>query len=64
MLATARSASALVLFLGIKAMWDLMFSPAETSLTTLVLGVALLAPAGVGWSAESDGVLHARSPGR
>ena len=43
-LATARSASALVLFLGIKAMWDLMFSPAETSLTTLVLGVALLAP--------------------
>jgi hypothetical protein len=48
MLATARSASALVLFLGIKAMWDLMFSPAETSLTTLVLGVALLAPAGIG----------------
>ena len=45
MLATARSASALVLFLGIKAMWDLMFSPVETSLTTLVLGVALLAPA-------------------
>ncbi|MEU4384405.1 hypothetical protein [Promicromonospora sp. NPDC023805] len=41
---TARSASALVLFLVIKAMWDLMFSPAETSLTTLVLGVALLAP--------------------
>jgi hypothetical protein len=44
MLATARSASALVLFLGIKAMWDLMFSPAESALTTLVLGVALLAP--------------------
>ena len=46
MLATARSASALLLFLGIKAVWDLMFSPAETSLTTLVLGVALLAPMG------------------
>jgi hypothetical protein len=41
---TARSGSALVLFLVIKAMWDLMFSPAETSLTTLVLGIALLAP--------------------
>ena len=45
MLATARSASALVLFLGIKAMWDLLFSPAESGLSTLVLGVALLAPA-------------------
>lgn len=44
MLATARSASALVLFLGIKAMWDLMFSPVESALTTLMLGVALLAP--------------------
>ena len=44
MLATSRSASALVLFLGIKGMWDLLFSPAETSLTTLVLGVGLLAP--------------------
>lgn len=44
MLATARSASALVLFLGIKAIWDLMFSPIESALTTLVLGVALLAP--------------------
>ncbi|GAB2504788.1 hypothetical protein GCM10027063_50050 [Promicromonospora xylanilytica] len=44
MLTTSRSASALVLFLGIKAMWDLLFSPAETSLTTLVLGVGLLAP--------------------
>jgi hypothetical protein len=43
-LATARSASALVLFLGIKGIWDLMFSPAESALTTLVLGVALLAP--------------------
>jgi hypothetical protein len=41
---TARSASALVLFLVVKAMWDLMFSPAETSLTTLVLAVGLLAP--------------------
>ncbi|MGI5189623.1 hypothetical protein ACQEVI_15905 [Promicromonospora sp. CA-289599] len=46
-LVTARSASALVLFLAIKAMWDLMFSPAETSLTTLVLGIALLAPLAV-----------------
>jgi hypothetical protein len=44
MLATARSASALVLFLGIKALWDLMFSPAESALPTLMLGVALLAP--------------------
>ncbi|WP_454851905.1 hypothetical protein [Promicromonospora soli] len=52
-LATARSASALVLFLGIKAMWDLMFSPAETSLTTLVLGVALLAPLAARRGAES-----------
>lgn len=43
-LTTMRSASALVLFLAVKAMWDLMFSPAETSLTTLVLGVALMAP--------------------
>jgi hypothetical protein len=46
MLATARSASALVLFLGIKAIWDLMFSPIESALTTLVLGLALLAPVG------------------
>jgi hypothetical protein len=46
MLATARSASALVLFLGIKAIWDLMFSPIESALTTLMLGVALLAPVG------------------
>lgn len=45
MLASARAAPALVLFLGIKSMWDLMFSPAESALTTLVLGVALLAPA-------------------
>jgi len=43
-LATTRTASALVLFLAIKSMWDLMFSPAETSLTTLILGVGLLAP--------------------
>jgi hypothetical protein len=48
MLATARAAPALVLFLGIKAVWDVMFSPAESALTTLVLGVALLAPLTVG----------------
>ena len=54
-LVTARSASALVLFLVIKMMWDLMFSPAETSLTTLVLGMALLAPLTVRRDRESDG---------
>lgn len=48
-LVTARSASALVLFLGIKAIWDLMFSPIESALTTLMPGVAL-APVGVGHS--------------
>lgn len=53
MLATARAAPALLLFLGIKGLWDLMFSPAESALTTLVLGLALLAPLGAGRSERS-----------
>lgn len=44
MLATARAAPALMLFLGIKGIWDLMFSPVESALSTLLLGVAMLAP--------------------
>ena len=43
-LTTARAASALLLFLGVKSVWNLLFAPLESALTVLVLAVALLAP--------------------
>jgi hypothetical protein len=43
-LTTGRAASALLLFLGVKSIWNLLFAPLESALTVLVLAVALMAP--------------------
>jgi hypothetical protein len=43
-LTTQRAASALILFLGVKSIWNLLFAPLESALTVLVLAVALMAP--------------------
>ncbi|GGM13302.1 hypothetical protein ACFQBY_06410 [Promicromonospora citrea] len=43
-LTTGRAASALILFLGVKSVWNLLFAPLESALTVLVLAVALMAP--------------------
>ena len=53
-LTTGRAASALVLFLGVKSVWNLLFAPLESALTVLVLAVALMAPSirPVGQAAE------------
>ncbi|WP_179950943.1 hypothetical protein [Xylanimonas oleitrophica] len=42
----SRTGSALVLFLGLRSLWNMFFSPAESSLTVLVLAVGLLALSG------------------
>ncbi|MEU4361787.1 hypothetical protein [Promicromonospora sp. NPDC023987] len=53
-LTTGRAASALVLFLGVKSVWNLLFAPLESALTVFVLAVALMAPSirPVGQAAE------------
>lgn len=43
-LTTGRAASGLLLFLGVKSIWNLLFAPLESALTVLVLAVALMAP--------------------
>ncbi|WP_253868995.1 hypothetical protein [Promicromonospora umidemergens] len=43
-LTTGRAASALLLFLGVKSVWNLLFAPLESALPILVLAVALMAP--------------------
>jgi hypothetical protein len=43
-LTTGRAASALLLFLGVKSVWNLLFAPLESALAVLVLAVALMAP--------------------
>jgi hypothetical protein len=43
-LTTGRAASALLLFLGVKSVWNLLFAPLESALTVFILAVALMAP--------------------
>ncbi|MFI9487654.1 hypothetical protein ACIG47_14790 [Promicromonospora sp. NPDC052451] len=53
-LTTGRVASGLVLFLGVKSLWNLLFAPLESAVTVLILAVALMAPV-LGAARRADG---------